>query len=266
MSAYEPSGRPSSRAATTTAASEVLQNSTAATFNPTVPSIRDAVEQPQHYGDQHHHHHHRSGTGFRSEHGHHLHSIAPLGAHSGASVVAFFSGLFQTILAISTLGASVTFNFVLSNAPGDSQPNSTFSQATVQLFLSLSWLLYILALAVAATGSTLLTFFKSHWQQDWDGVKGRTSQVTVHWYAVSISALMGMLVIGAFVLLCLVVVAYSKVVGWIALGFTCFFGGIIVMGIGMQVPWPCMDRGSHAPNTPRGIDEKQAREDSAVTV
>lgn len=91
MSAYEPSGRPSSRAATTTAASEVLQNSTAATFHPTEPSLRDAAEHLQPAENHHHHHHHRSGTGFRSEHGHHLHSIAPLGAHSGASVVTFFN-------------------------------------------------------------------------------------------------------------------------------------------------------------------------------
>lgn len=59
----------------------------------------------------------------------------------------------------------------------------------------------------------------------------------MQWYAVMASIVMGGLVIGAFLLLCLVVVAYSPVVGWIALGFTTFFGLIILISIGWQVPW-----------------------------
>lgn len=165
--------------------------------------------------------------------------------HSGGSVATFFNGLFQTILAIGTLGASITFNYVLSNGgdsntldnPSGSSPQ--FSVPTVQLFLSMSWLLFLLALAFASLGSTLLTFFRAHWQRDWDGLHGRTSQITVQWYAVCASTLMGALVIGAFTLLCLVVVAYSPVVGWIAVGFTAFFGFIIAIAISNQVPWPC---------------------------
>ncbi|ETN43011.1 uncharacterized protein HMPREF1541_02169 [Cyphellophora europaea CBS 101466] len=203
-------------------------------------------------------HHVRTGTNLLSEHGHSygldaLHRIAPMAVHSGASVASFFNGLFQTILAIGTLGASITFNYVLSNAaPADSNdsnvldtPNNTgngeprFSAPTVQLFLSISWLLFLLGLAFASLGQTLLTFFRKHWERDWDGVHGRTSQVTVQWYAVLAAVLMGSLVIGAFALLCLVVVAYSPVVGWIALGFTGFFGAIIVVAVVNQVPWPC---------------------------
>jgi hypothetical protein len=213
--------------------------------------------------------HHRSATGMASEHGHSygidaLHRIAPMAVHSGSSVAQFFNGLFQTILAIGTLGASITFNYVLSNASpsssnGSSASNSgnssnsntldspvpttggepRFSATTVQLFLSVSWLLFLLALAFASLGQTLLTFFRKHWERDWDGKHGRTSQVTVQWYAVLAAVVMGGLVIAAFCLLCLVVVAYSPVVGWIALGFTAFFGGIIAVAIANQVPWPC---------------------------
>jgi hypothetical protein len=218
----------------------------------------------------HNDHHHRTATGIHSEHGHSygidaLHRIAPMAVHSGSSVATFFNGLFQTILAIGTLGASITFNYVLSNAssPDSSSssssgsssegnnsntldtPNPTtggparFNAPTVQLFLSVSWLLFLLALAFASLGQTLLTFFRKHWERDWDGVHGRTSQITVQWYAVSAAVLMGGLVIGAFVLLCLVVVAYSPIVGWIALSFTGFFGSIIGVAIINQVPWPC---------------------------
>ena len=224
--------------------------------------------------------HHRTGTGMQSEHGHSygidaLHRIAPMAVHSGSSVATFFNGVFQTILAIGTLGASITFNYVLSNAgpaPADTSssnasstnnsntldtPASTtggvprFSAPTVQLFLSVSWLLFLLALAFASLGQTLLTFFRKHWERDWDGRHGRTSQVTVQWYAVLAAGMMGGLVIAAFCLLCLVVVAYSPVVGWIALGFTAFFGAIIAVAIANQVPWPCNWR------EPVGIDPQE---------
>ena len=211
--------------------------------------------------------HNRTATGILSEHGHSYgidapQRIAPEAAHSGSSVTTFFNGLFQTILAIGTLGASITFNYVLSNASpsvdtsadsdsGNSNGSNTldnplatssgsprFSAATVQLFLSVSWLLFLLALAFASLGQTLLTFFWKHWERDWDGIHGRTSQVTVQWYAVLAAVVMGGLVIGAFALLCLVVVAYSPIVGWIALGFTGFFGAIIAVAIANQVPRP----------------------------
>jgi hypothetical protein len=229
--------------ASTAASSAVLKNA-----RNTASRISDSISN-EHQNENGHHHHHRSGTGFHSEHGHSLSRISPMAIHSGASVATFFTGLFQTILAIGTLGASITFNYVLSNAspvdgsntldtPSGNTGRVIFSAATVQLFLSVSWLLFLLALAFASLGSTLLTFFKKHWVRDWDGEHGRTSQVTVQWYAVIASALMGGLVIAAFALLCLVVVAYSPAVGWIALGFTGFFGFIIVLAIGNQVPWP----------------------------
>ncbi len=184
---------------------------------------------------------------YTSTHGHDLTEIDPMAKHSGASVTSFFNGLFQTILAISTLGASITFNYVLSNNQSTSPtptplPNTrAFSAETVQLFLAISWLLFLLALAFAALGSTLLTFFRRHWEEDWDGHRGKTSQTTVQMYAVFASTVIGGLVIGAFMLLCLVVVAYSAVVGWIALGFTSFFGFIMLISIFNQVPFPWRD-------------------------
>ena len=183
----------------------------------------------------------KSKTGIISEHGHSASQIEPMTKHSGDSVAAFFNGLFQTILGISTLGASITFSYVLSNS---NQQLSTpiaephFATQQIQLFLSISWLLFLLALAFASLGSTLLTFFKRHWQEDWDGLHGKTSQLQVQLYAVGASAIMGGLNIGAFTLLCLVVVAYSPVVGWIAVGFTGFFGIVIIIAIVNQVPWP----------------------------
>lgn len=207
--------------------------------------------------DEHHDHNdegqdtvgQRIGTDLYSEHGHKLSHVHPMAKHSGTSVATFFNGLFTTIIGIATLGASVTFSYVLSN--NTQQPlsaNPTFSMEQIQTFLAISWLLFLLALAVASLGSTLLTFFKKHWVADWNGTNGRTSQWSVQMYASVISGIMGGLVIGAFILLGLVVVAYSPIVGWIAVGFTSFFGLIIVISVINQAPWPWRD---NTPQLPR---------------
>lgn len=184
----------------------------------------------------------KTTTGLYSEHGHALTHIRPMAKHSGSSVSTFFNGLFTTIMGIATLGASITFSYVLSNNTSTPRgKNPTFTVDQIQLFLAISWLLFLLAVAFASLGSTLLTFFKSHWIADWDGLNGRTSQCSVQMYAVFASGLMGALIIGAFMLLCLVVVAYSTIVGWVALGFTAFFGVIILLAVINQAPWPWRD-------------------------
>lgn len=193
----------------------------------------------------------KTATGQLSEHGHHLQRIKPMANHSGQSVVTFFNGLFQTMIAISTLGTSVTFSFIITSTTQLGSPTGYYQQSQVATFLSISWLLFLLNLAFASLGSTLLTFFKAHWILDWDGKHGRTSQSEVQLYAVLTTGLLGGLMIGAFIFLCLVVVAYSSVVGWIALGFTGWFGLIIAISVLWQLPWPWRnntpDEGSKTP-------------------
>lgn len=146
--------------------------------------------------------------------------------------------LFTTIIALGTLGTSITFTFVLQNPQSPPSDGARFDANAVQFFLALSWLLFLLALATASLGSTLLTFFKKHWVNDWDGLHGRRSQLSVQLYAVSISGLMGALLIAAFILMCLVVVAYQPTIGWLSLGFTSLFGVVVLVSILNQVPWP----------------------------
>ncbi|OQV06354.1 hypothetical protein CLAIMM_10932 [Cladophialophora immunda] len=184
----------------------------------------------------------KTHTGFYSEHGHSLSHIRPITKHPGSSVTTFYSGVFTTIIGISTLGASITFSYVLSNntsTPRARKP--VFNVDQIQEFLAMSWLLFLLALAIASLGSTILTFFKDHWIADWDGLNGKTSQRSVQMYAIVAAGLMGGLIIGAFVLLCLVVVAYTAVVGWVALGFTSLFGVIILLALMNQAPFPWRD-------------------------
>ena len=57
-------------------------------------------------------------------------------------------------------------------------------------------------------------------------------------YAAFAGGLLGTLTITAFVFLCLVVIAYSPVIGWLALGFTAAFGLAIEGSVLYQAPWP----------------------------
>lgn len=76
------------------------------------------------------------------------------------SVAGWFSGFFQAILGLSTLGASVTFSFVLSSSSAFASVQLTrFTPKEVSRFLAVSWLLFILALALSSAFSTVLQFY-----------------------------------------------------------------------------------------------------------
>ena len=180
--------------------------------------------------------------------------------HTGESVATWFNGLFTTVIGISTLGASITFSYVIGtiNPPPSTSSSSgsrrLFGITEVQLFLGISWLLFLLALAFASLGSTILTFFKDHWKEDWDGLNGKTSQRSVQMYATFSTGLLGGLLIAAFIFLCLVVTAYSPVIGWLALGFTALFGFGILASVVIQAPWPWQDNTPRQDNTMRQHD------------
>jgi hypothetical protein len=132
----------------------------------------------------------------------------------------WFKAFFQIVIALSTLGASVTFNYILSEVK---DPKFLWSKPQIQVYLSISWLLFLLALAFASLASTLLNFFQGHAVRDWDGENRQRKRVLQYYVAVTCLVLYG-LVIAAFVVMGLVVVAYSFVVGWVAIGFTAIFG------------------------------------------
>src|SRR4051794_32690653 len=95
----------------------------------------------------------RATLTFESEHGHNLSRISPMTRHPAESVLTWFNGFFTTVIGISTLGASITFNYVIGNS-NNPPTESYFSSREVQLFLGISWLLFLLSLASASLGST----------------------------------------------------------------------------------------------------------------
>lgn len=77
------------------------------------------------------------------------------------TVARYFNGFFQAILGLSTLGASVTFSFVISSGTtfASLPATATFRSHEVSRFLAVSWLLFILALASSSILNTILQFY-----------------------------------------------------------------------------------------------------------
>lgn len=146
--------------------------------------------------------------------------IKSITKHSGFSVATWFKAFFQIVIALSTLGTSVTFNYVLSDVK---EPKYLWTKPQIQVYLSISWVLFLLALAFASLASTLLNFFQGHAVRDWDGDDRKRKRI-LQSYATITSLLLYGLVIAAFTVIGVVVTAYSFVVGWVAVGFTAVFG------------------------------------------
>jgi hypothetical protein len=126
-----------------------------------------------------------------------------------------FESLLAFVLTITIFGASILTTVVTGvSDPADSNPNSRFTKDTVLAFLAISWLLFILALAVTALIQSFLAFEKE---------KGTTAKRLEDKYGVwglVASTVLQLLIIGGFVFLSLSILAYVEVVGWFALGFT----------------------------------------------
>jgi hypothetical protein len=115
------------------------------------------------------------------------------------------------------------------------EPRYLWSRPQIQIYLSVSWVLFLLALAFASLASTILNFFQGQAVRDWDGGERRRKWV-LQCYATLASVVLYGLVIAAFVVMGLVVTAYSFVVGWVAVGFTALFGVGGLLCIGIQSP------------------------------
>lgn len=152
----------------------------------------------------------------------------------GAKVAAWLNSLFTVIVALGTFGTSVTFSYVVS---GIRAPvvHARFSTVEFEVFISLSWLLFLLALAFATLFSTLLAFYNEQAIADWQN-PDRAKRLLIQWTATITTAILYGLVIAAFIFLSLVITAYSPTVGWVACGFTTAFGFGGFIAITIQCP------------------------------
>ncbi|KAF4633856.1 hypothetical protein G7Y89_g4266 [Cudoniella acicularis] len=154
---------------------------------------------------------------------------APPKQHPGERLATFFSNLFTTLIGISTLGASITFaKIVQSPIPPFYGP---FSFHTTQAHLSISWLLFVLNLAITAFAACGLVLYRPRVVSDFGTQDSRDRRI-VMWYASAVSALLFGILISAFVFLGLVVVSYGGAVGWAAVAITAVVGAL---GMGIIV-------------------------------
>ncbi|MCJ1326718.1 hypothetical protein MMC10_003383 [Thelotrema lepadinum] len=160
------------------------------------------------------------------------------GPNPGERLATYFENFFKTIVGISTLGASLTFNKIIQS-PVQPWIDYGISSETVQFYISISWLLFLLALVITSAFASLMSLYRPQ-AIDAFATKVHKWKMRVMWAATLASLLLVLLVFSSFVFLSLVVVAYSGPVGWVTLGFTLFFGLLAICGIVWQSPvkWP----------------------------
>ena len=164
-------------------------------------------------------------------------TIVP-GKNPGERLASYFDSFFRTIVAISTLGASLTFTKIVQ-APVDPWINYGIDSDTTQFYMAISWMLFLLALVITSAFASLLSLYRPQAIEAF-ATKDHKWKKRVMWAATLASLLLILLVFGSFIFLSLVVVAYTGPVGWLTLSFTIFFGILAISGIIWQSPmqWP----------------------------
>jgi hypothetical protein len=137
-----------------------------------------------------------------------------LSPEQGQTRLSFYEGLFKIVLGVTTFGASITFSLILNELRA---PNYYFSPSTVQIFLASSWLCFILALSAACIMTSFLNFYGDQIREQWGSAREQRKWL---WIGAASSFILGGLIFGAFVFLSLSVMAYVKIVGFIAMGIT----------------------------------------------
>jgi len=156
-----------------------------------------------------------------------------------------------TAIEIAIFGGSITFTVVISK---NNDLAHIFGAGTVTTFLALAWLFFVLALALASIAQMALSVNRDLVLKGFHKERCKTSKaegdrkaqetneelcewrttkmdIFVVWMFVKfpLSLTVQIFILTAFVFLSLVVVAYRKEVGFIAVGFTglCTFGAIV---------------------------------------
>jgi hypothetical protein len=125
------------------------------------------------------------------------------------------------IIGISTFGASITFSVILNDlpdpvavrqlSPSKLSAKVHFGRENVRKFLSLSWLMFVLALGFAIVSQIKLQ-------------RSSTYGSGLRWLEITLNGL----ILSAFMFLSLSVAAYVPDVGFAGVGFIAFFALVVV--------------------------------------
>ncbi|KAK3390354.1 hypothetical protein B0H63DRAFT_465330 [Podospora didyma] len=138
----------------------------------------------------------------------------------------------NAILGIAVLGGQITFTVIVSDIAdpstlGLNDPSSfptsspIFSKEKVRFLIALSWLFFTSTLGLGVLTKVLVASGPLSTSSGPVSASGRRAFTAVYG---TLTLLLNALPIGAFLLLALAVVAYSPVVGWIAVGLIGIFG------------------------------------------
>lgn len=138
-------------------------------------------------------------------------------------ITKFHQDLFKGTIAISTFGASITFQVIIQQID-DTQNVSThhtFHRKTARTFLAIAWVLFMSALGIASLAAILLAFNK-------DRVRNGIARPehTRRRYALTASITSGillLLMLSAFFFSSLAVTSYCEGVGWAGCGISGIF-------------------------------------------
>lgn len=149
--------------------------------------------------------------------------------HPGERLAVYFERFFTTIVSISTLGASLSFSKVVST-PVTPWDDHGFSSSSVQAYLSISFLLLTMDLALTSAAYSALSLYRPQAVRFFGTADSHDRRV-VMWWASIVSAILLGLLLTAFLFLSLVITAYAGAVGWVAVVFTSLFsvGGMVVI-------------------------------------
>ena len=127
-----------------------------------------------------------------------------------------FQEFLSFVLSLSIFGAS-TFAIIVSEIanPNDISLNPRFSRQTVRNFLGIAWLLFVFALAIVAASMTLLAYHQERSTTGLDSVWKKLERP-----GLVASSVIQISVIMAFLFLSLALVAYTEIVGWLAVAFS----------------------------------------------
>lgn len=145
-------------------------------------------------------------------------SLAEPRDNGGARIVEWFDKLFSSIGIMASLGAGFTFTVILA-PPETLQNEDNFSRSTVNTFVAISWLCFVLDLAVVSALAQLFHFFA----KDKIIPKYNERDARTHRHLILVSCLVQGLVLAGFLFASLAVTAFSKDVGWTAVTFTGLF-------------------------------------------
>jgi uncharacterized protein YqgV (UPF0045/DUF77 family) len=138
-----------------------------------------------------------------------------------ASALRWWDAFLSNAITVSIFGGSITFTVIVQQIqdPNEFRENgalSRYGRESVRCFLSVAWLLFVAALAVASIITLLLTFKRRSVERAL--TVGEKSWIG--WLFHIFSGFLIAVLLGPFMVLSLAVAAYVEVVGWIGCAVT----------------------------------------------